>query len=124
MRHLHERRGDCRWIASIAEGSARFLRSISIITSTITSFPGVPWYNLRQVHKELQPVYAAARPFVERSYTRYALKALFRGPFHEIRDTHIRCMRRRIQQEKVEYGAHGDREKIDRNWDGMVSIRN
>jgi fatty acid desaturase len=49
-------------------------------------FPGVPWYNLRKVHKELQPVYAAARPFVERSYIRYALKALFRGPFHEIRD--------------------------------------
>jgi fatty acid desaturase len=49
-------------------------------------FPGVPWYNLRKVHKELQPVYAAGRPFVERSYIRYALKALFRGPFHEIRD--------------------------------------
>ncbi len=49
-------------------------------------FPGVPWYNLRKVHKELQPVYAASCPFVERSYTRYALKALFRGPFHEIRD--------------------------------------
>jgi fatty acid desaturase len=50
-------------------------------------FPGVPWYNLRKVHRELQPVYAAARPYVERSYTRYALKALFRGPFHEIRDS-------------------------------------
>jgi fatty acid desaturase len=50
-------------------------------------FPGVPWYNLRKVHRVLQPVYAAARPFVERSYTRYALKALFRGPFHEIRDS-------------------------------------
>jgi fatty acid desaturase len=49
-------------------------------------FPGVPWYNLRKVHQELQPLYATARPFVERSYTRYALKALFRGPFHEIRD--------------------------------------
>jgi fatty acid desaturase len=53
-------------------------------------FPGVPWYNLPKVHKELQPVYAAARPFVERSYTRYALKALFRGPFHEIRDSRAR----------------------------------
>ena len=50
-------------------------------------FPGVPWYNLPKVHKELQPLYAGARPFVERSYTRYALKALFRGPFHEIRDS-------------------------------------
>jgi fatty acid desaturase len=50
-------------------------------------FPGVPWYNLRKVHQELQPVYAAAHPFVERSYTRYALKALCRGPFHEIRDS-------------------------------------
>jgi fatty acid desaturase len=50
-------------------------------------FPGVPWYNLRKVHRELQPVYIAARPFVERSYIRYALKALFRGPFHEIRDS-------------------------------------
>jgi fatty acid desaturase len=49
-------------------------------------FPGVPWYNLRKVHKALQPVYAGSRPFLERSYTRYALKALFRGPFHEIRD--------------------------------------
>ncbi len=53
-------------------------------------FPGVPWYNLRKVHRELQPVYAAARPYVERSYTRYALKALFRGPFHEIRDSMAR----------------------------------
>jgi fatty acid desaturase len=49
-------------------------------------FPGVPWYNLRKIHQELQPLYATGRPFVERSYIRYALKALFRGPFHEIRD--------------------------------------
>ena len=50
-------------------------------------FPGVPWYNLRKVHKELQPIYATARPFVERSYIRYAMKALVRGPFREIRDS-------------------------------------
>jgi len=50
-------------------------------------FPGVPWYNLRKVHAEIRPVCAAARPFVERSYTRYALKALLQGPFHEIRDS-------------------------------------
>lgn len=49
-------------------------------------FPGVPWYNLRKVHRELQPVYAGACPFVERSYMRFALRALLRGPFHEIRD--------------------------------------
>jgi fatty acid desaturase len=52
-------------------------------------FPGVPWYNLQKVHKELQSVYATSRPFVERSYTRFALKALSRGPFREIRDTSV-----------------------------------
>jgi hypothetical protein len=33
-------------------------------------------------------------------------------------------MRGGIQKEKVEYGAHGDREDIDRNWDGIVSVGN
>jgi hypothetical protein len=33
-------------------------------------------------------------------------------------------MRRGIEEQKVECGAHGDREKIDRNRNGIVSIRN
>lgn len=48
-------------------------------------FPGVPWYNLPKVHRALLPVYVTSRPYLERSYMRYALKVLFRGPFHEIR---------------------------------------
>src|ERR1700677_219568 len=39
-------------------------------------------------------------------------------------DLDIGDMRRGIEKEKVEYGAHGDREKIDRNRNGIVSIRN
>jgi hypothetical protein len=42
----------------------------------------------------------------------------------DYRDLDIGGMRRGIEKEKVEYGAHGDREKIDRDWNGIVSIRN
>jgi fatty acid desaturase len=49
-------------------------------------FPRVPWYNLRRLHNVLQPVYRTADPFIERSYARYAVEAILKGPFQTIRD--------------------------------------
>jgi fatty acid desaturase len=49
-------------------------------------FPGIPWYNLQKAHHELQSLYASDGSFIERSYTRYALKAFVGGPSQEIRD--------------------------------------
>jgi fatty acid desaturase len=49
-------------------------------------FPGIPWYNLRKAHLELRSLYAPHAVFIERCYSRYAVKAFFQGPSHEIRD--------------------------------------
>jgi len=46
-------------------------------------FPGVPWYNLRKLHRLLLPLYAGAGVHVEPSYLRVAAHALRHGPFGE-----------------------------------------
>lgn len=49
-------------------------------------FPGVPWYNLRKLHELLQDEYAGRSVFVQRSYLRFAWRALVGGPDQTIRD--------------------------------------
>lgn len=46
-------------------------------------FPGVPWYNLKKVHRLLASLYARHEVHVERSYLPGALRALRWGPFNE-----------------------------------------
>ena len=46
-------------------------------------FPGVPWYNLKKVHRLLAPLYARSGVHIERSYLVGVLRALRFGPFDE-----------------------------------------
>jgi fatty acid desaturase len=48
-------------------------------------YPTVPWYNLVELHKLMEPAIAAEGAIVEKSYTGVFLRALLRGPETEQR---------------------------------------
>lgn len=49
-------------------------------------FPGVPWYNLRKLNRELQPAYKGKGVFIQNSYLAYVWQAFSGGPHQTIRD--------------------------------------